>query len=106
MPRKSKGQGSNSESIGPVVRMYSFITQGMPHVRQRDAQVQRICKVPIEFPAEDNREKINVDDKLLLDKYKIEKDFEGSIVLTENPEIDPPKGTVGGRDKKKNICLR
>ena len=46
-------------------------------------------------------DKIIVDDKVLLDKYKIEKDFDGSIILAESPEIYSPKGNVGGKDKKK-----
>ncbi len=46
-------------------------------------------------------EKIVVDDKVLLDKYKLIKDFEGNIGVSETPEIDPAKGGLGGKDKKK-----
>jgi len=53
----------------------------------------------IEFLEEEGA--IIVDGKILLDKYKLEKDFEGSIMVSENPELFPAKGTIGGKEKKK-----
>lgn len=46
-------------------------------------------------------EKITVDNKVLLDKYKLEKDFEGGILLEGSPELAPAKGNIGGKNKKK-----
>ena len=46
-------------------------------------------------------DKIIVDDKILLDKYKLEKDFEGSIIISESPELFPAKGNIGSKDKNK-----
>lgn len=48
-------------------------------------------------------EHINVDDKVLLEYYRLEKDFEGSIDLEPAKEgFRPITGEAGRKDKKKN----
>ena len=48
-------------------------------------------------------EKVNVDDKVLLEYYRLEKEFEGSIKLTDsNGIIKPIKGETGRGEQTKN----
>ena len=48
-------------------------------------------------------EKVYIDDKVLLEYYKLEKDFEGSIKLEPTEEgFTPITGEAGRREKKKN----
>jgi len=87
--------------LARFVRLYAFITQVC---RMFDIEMQKFSvyvKFLLKLIPKGKIEKIIVDDKVLLDKYKLEKDFDGSILLTETPELNPPKGQTGGKDKKK-----
>jgi type I restriction enzyme, R subunit len=83
------------------VRLYAFMTQVC---RMFDADLHKFsvyAKFLLKLLPKGKNEKIVVDDKVLLDKYKLEKDFEGSITLSGCPEIPAAKGTIGGQGKKK-----
>lgn len=99
--KEPKEQEVIKKELARFIRLYAFITQVC---RMFDREMQKfsvfakfllsvIPKVPGEI--------IIVDDKVLLDKYKLEKDFEGSIELTENPELTPALGATGEKEKKK-----
>jgi len=87
--------------LGRFVRLYAFITQVC---RMFDTEMQKFsvyAKFLLKLIPKGKLDKIIVDDKILLQRYKLEKDFDGSIILTKNPELTPAKGNTGGKDKKK-----
>lgn len=99
--KEEKEQDEIKTGLGRFVRLYSFITQVC---RMFDVEMQKFsvyAKFLLKFIPKDRKNRIIVDDKVLLNKYKLEKDFEGSIFLSENPELYPAKGNVGGKTKKK-----
>lgn len=82
-------------------RIYAFITQVC---RLFDVELQKFsiyAKFLLSLIPKGQVEKIVVDDKVLLDRYKLEKDFDGSITLEGNTELDPAKGIIGNKEKKK-----
>ena len=97
----SQDQDAIKTALGRFVRIYGFIIQV---ARMFDQEMQKFsvyAKFLLRLIPKGPIEKIVVDDKVLLDKYKLEKDFEGSIVIEESPALYGPKGMVGGKDKKK-----
>ena len=96
-----KEQDVIKKGMARFVRLYAFVTQVS---RMFDMDMQKFsvyAKFLLKLIPKDVVDKIVVDDKVLLDKYKLEKDFDGSIKITDTPEIDPAKGNIGGKDKKK-----
>lgn len=87
--------------LGRFVRLYAFITQVCRMFDKDTHKFSVYARFLLKLIPKGKVEKIIVDDKVLLDKYKLEKDFEGSILLAENPELGPPKGITGGKEKKK-----
>ncbi len=82
-------------------RLYAFITQVC---RMFDIEMHKFsvyAKFLVKMIPKGKIEKIKVDDKVLLEKYKLEKNFEGCIIMESSPEIAPAKGHIGGKDKKK-----
>jgi type I restriction enzyme R subunit len=99
--KEPKEQDLIKTGLARFIRLYAFITQVC---RMFDADMQKFsvyAKFLLKLIPKGKFEKIVVDDKVLLDKYKLIKDFEGSIGVSETPEIDPAKGGLGGKDKKK-----
>lgn len=98
--KETKDQDMIKTALGRFVRIYSFIIQV---ARMFDKDIQNFAvyaKFLLRFLPKGKIEKIIVDDKVLLDKYKLEKDFEGRILIEDDPMIYGPKGQVGGKDKK------
>ncbi len=84
-------------------RIYAFIT----HVcRMFDKELHKFsiyAKFLLKFLPKDVNEKIDLDGKILLEYYKLEKDFEGSIALTPSVDgVSPIKGETGKKEKKKD----
>lgn len=84
-------------------RIYSFITQVC---RLFDKDIHKFSVYAkflyMQLP-KGHGEKVNVDDKVLLEYYRLEKDFEGSIVLESTDEgFKPIKGEAGRKEKKKD----
>lgn len=99
--KNTKEQDEIKTGLARFVRLYAFITQVC---RMFDIKMQKFsvyAKFLLKLMPKGKIDKIIVDDKVLLDKYKLEKDFEGTIFITENPEIYPAKGNIGSKDKKK-----
>ena len=99
--KETKEQDDIKTGLARFIRLYAFITQVC---RLFDKEMQKFsvyAKFLLKLLPKGKIDKIVVDDKVLLDKYKLEKDFEGSIFLSESPEIYAPKGNIGGKDKKK-----
>ena len=99
--KESREQDEIKTGLARFVRLYAFITQVC---RMFDLEMHKFsvyAKFLLKLIPKGKFEKVIVDDKVLLDKYKLEKDFEGSILIADSPELDPPKGNIGSKDKKK-----
>lgn len=84
-------------------RVYSYITQVC---RLFDKDIHKFSvysKFLYSMLPKGSREKVDIDDKVLLEYYKLEKDFEGSIDL-EGTEggYAPISGEAGHKEKKKD----
>lgn len=84
-------------------RIYSFITQVC---RLFDKEIHKFsiyAKFLSKMLPKGGTEKIYIDDKVLLEYYKLEKDFDGSIQLEATEEgFTPITGEAGRREKKKD----
>ncbi len=84
-------------------RVYSFITQ-VCRLFDKDIHKFSIYAkfLSIMFPR-GGSEKVYIDDKVLLEYYKLEKDFDGSIKLEPTSEgFTPITGEAGRREKQKD----
>lgn len=84
------------------IRTYSFVIQVC---RMYDKDMQKFyvfAKYLAKILPKDNSEKVNLDDKVILEYFKLTKTTDGSIEL-ENKEgtVHPPTGGAGKKDKKK-----
>ncbi len=84
-------------------RIYAFITQVC---RLFDKDIHKFSVyakfLAMQLP-KGQGEKVNVDDKVLLEYYRLEKDFEGGIELEPTEEgFKPITGEAGRREKKKD----
>ena len=84
-------------------RIYAFITQVC---RLFDKDIHKFsvyAKFLYTMLPKGGRDKVYVDDKVLLEYYRLEKDFEGGIELESTPEgFRPITGEAGRREKKKD----
>lgn len=84
-------------------RIYSFITQVC---RLFDKEIHKFsiyAKFLSMMLPKGGSEKVFIDDKVLLEYYKLEKDFDGSIQLEPTEEgFTPITGEAGRREKKKD----
>ena len=84
-------------------RIYAFITQVC---RLFDKEIHKFSVYAkflyMQLP-KGGADSVNVDDKVLLEYYRLEKDFEGSIELEPTTEgFRPITGEAGRKDKQKN----
>ena len=84
-------------------RIYAFITQVC---RLFDKDIHKFsvyCKFLYTMLPKGGSDKISVDDKVLLEYYRLEKDFEGNISLESTSEgFRPITGEAGRREKIKD----
>lgn len=84
-------------------RIYAFITQVC---RLFDKDIHKFsvyAKFLLAMLPKGDRDRVYVDDKILLEYYRLEKDFEGGIELESTPEgFRPITGEAGRREKKKD----
>ena len=84
-------------------RIYSFITQVC---RLFDKEIHKFsvyAKFLYRYLPKGTGEKVDVDDKVLLEYYRLEKNFEGNIELEPTEEgFRPITGDAGRREKKKD----
>jgi type I restriction enzyme R subunit len=84
-------------------RIYSFITQVC---RLFDKDIHKFSvyvKFLYTMLPKSGRDKVFVDDKVLLEYYRLEKDFEGGIELESSEDgFRPITGEAGRREKKKD----
>lgn len=93
---------SFKSSLASFIRIFSFVSQVC---RMFDIGMQKLhiyAKFLLKILPKESFVKINIDDKVLLKYYRLEKNFEGSIALDTNEGFIPPiKGQTGGRTEKK-----
>ena len=99
--KEAKEKDEIKTGLARFVRLYAFITQVCRMFDKEMHKFSVYAKFLLKMIPKGKFEKIHVDDKVLLDKYKLEKDFEGSILIKESPELAPASGHIGGKDKKK-----
>ena len=84
-------------------RVYAFITQVC---RLFDKEIHKFsvyAKFLYTMLPKGGRDKVYVDDKVLLEYYRLEKDFEGGIQLESAPEgFRPITGEAGRREKQRD----
>lgn len=96
-------QNTFKSTLARFNRIYAFITQVC---RLFDKDIHKFSVyakfLHMQLP-KGSMEHINVDEKVLLEYYRLEKDFEGSIDLEPAEEgFRPITGEAGRRDRKKN----
>ena len=108
-PARKKFMDMNKEDqrefksvLQAFIRSYSFVVQ-VARMMDKDIQSKYIfCKYLNKTLPKDYERSIDLDDKIELEYYRLEKKFEGSIELTsEEGELNPPKGTIGKKDEEK-----
>ena len=100
--KREDTQNEFSSSLGTFVRLYSFIIQVC---RMFDTDMQKFyvyAKALSKFLPRNISDPVNLNDKIMLDYYKLEKKSEGTIRIesTENPTIPNIKGGTGTIQKK------
>ncbi len=90
-------------TLARFIRIYSFITQVC---RMFDKDLHKFsiyAKFLYAVLPKGTSDKVYVDDKVLLEYYKLQKDFEGTIELQATEEgFTPITGEAGRREKKKD----
>ena len=84
-------------------RIYSFITQVCRLFDKELHKFSVYAKFLAAMLPKGSSEPVSIDDKILLEYYKLQKDFEGSIVLEATEEgFTPITGEAGRREKQKD----
>jgi type I restriction enzyme, R subunit len=84
-------------------RVYSFITQVCRLFDKDIHKFSVFAKFLYTMLPKGGKEKVNMDDKVLLEFYRLERNFEGSIKLENTDEgFRPITGEAGRRDKKRD----
>lgn len=100
---ESERQDLFKSTLARFTRIYGFITQ-VCRLFDRDIHKFSVyVKFLLTGLPKDSGERVNVDDKVFLEYYRLEKDFEGGIELQPSEEgFMPITGEAGRRDKKKD----
>ena len=100
---KEQSSGDLGSTLARFNRIYAFITQVC---RLFDKEIHKFsvyAKFLYTMLPKGGRDKVYVDDKVLLEYYRLEKDFEGGIQLESTPEgFRPITGEAGRREKKRD----
>ena len=84
-------------------RIYAFITQVCRLFDKKIHKFSVYAKFLYTMLPKGGRDKVYVDDKVLLEYYRLEKDFEGGIQLESTPEgFRPITGEAGRREKQRD----
>ena len=102
MDMKKEDQREFKSVLQAFIRSYGFVVQ-VARMMDKDIQSKYIfCKYLNKTLPKDHETTIDLDDKIELEYYRLEKKFEGSIELTsEEGELNPPKGTIGKKEEEK-----
>ncbi len=96
-------QDTFKTTVARFIRIYSYVTQVC---RLFDKDMQKFyvyLKFLLAMLPKGSRERVDVDDKVMLEYYRLEKDFEGSIELEgTDGGYAPISGEAGHKEKKKD----
>lgn len=101
--QEAKDKDDFKSLLNKFTRLYSFITQ-ICRLFDRDFQrFQVYAKFLLKILPAHDKDKADLDGKVLMEYYRLEKDFEGSIQLEKNSpgEVQPISGGVGKKEEKK-----
>ena len=106
MKRRCEGNDTFKSKLARFNRIDSYVTQVC---RLFDKDIHRFsvyARFLYMMLPKGSREHVDVDDKVMLEYYRLEKDFEGSIEL-ESMEggFVPITGEAGRKEKKKDPLL-
>lgn len=102
MDMKKEDQREFKSILQAFIRSYGFVVQ-VARMMDKDIQSKYIfCKYLNKTLPKEHETVIDLDDKIELEYYRLEKKFEGSIELTsEEGELNPPKGMIGKKEEGK-----
>lgn len=102
MDMKKEDQREFKSILQAFIRSYGFVVQ-VARMMDKDIQSKYIfCKYLNKTLPKEHETVIDLDDKIELEYYRLEKKFEGSIELTsEEGELNPPKGMIGKKEEEK-----
>lgn len=100
---KSEEQDMLKSTLARFNRIYSFITQVCRLFDKELHKFSIYAKFLIMMLPKRGSEQVDIDNKVLLEYYKLEKDFEGSIKLESTDKgFTPITGEAGRREKQKD----
>lgn len=96
-------QDTFKSTLAMFIRVYSFVTQVCRLFDKDMHKFSVYAKFLYAMLPKGSKEKVDIDDKVMLEYYRLEKDFEGSIEL-EGTEggFAPISGEAGHKEKKKD----
>lgn len=102
MDMKKEDQREFKSILQAFIRSYGFVVQ-VARMMDKDIQSKYIfCKYLNKTLPKEHETVIDLDDKIELEYYRLEKKFEGSIELTsEEGELQPAKGLIGKKEEEK-----
>lgn len=90
-------------TLATFLRLYAFITQVCRLFDKDLARFAVYAKFLASWLPKRGAERVEIDGKVLLEYYKLEKAFEGRITLTPSPEgFTPVTGETGRKEKKRS----
>ena len=99
--KSNEDKAEFKSSLAKFIRIYSFVTQ---ICRMFDKELHMFyiyAKFLNKVLPKDDKTHVVVDDKVLLEYYRLEKDFEGGITLDKHEGLIPPiKGGIGVKTEK------
>ena len=95
-------QESFKSGLASFLRIYNFITN-VEKMFDKELHKFNIYAKFLSMKLPKDNEKVNLDDKIILEYYKLQKSFEGKIELEKSPEsVVGIKGGLVGKEKKKD----
>lgn len=87
--------------LNAFIRTYDFVTQAMRMFDEGMHYFYAFAQFLLRLLPKDGIERVNLDGKVMLKRYELEEDFEGSIGLQANEDGVRPYGSVGTARTKK-----
>lgn len=93
---------SFKSGLASFIRIYNFITN-VEKMFDKELHKFNVYAKFLKMKLPRDNEKVNVDDKVILEYYKLQRSFEGQIKLDHSPDsVIGIKGNLVGKEKKKD----